>query len=39
LLNCDCQEAKISRRALFNAHAPTMQVFGRDGTGEFENVK
>jgi carboxyl-terminal processing protease len=24
---------------LFNARAPTMQVFGRDGTGEFENVK
>jgi carboxyl-terminal processing protease len=24
---------------LFNPRAPTMQVFGRDGTGEFENVK
>jgi carboxyl-terminal processing protease len=24
---------------LFNARAPTMQVFGRDRTGEFENVK
>ena len=24
---------------LFNTRAPTMQVFGRSGTGEFENVK
>ena len=24
---------------LFNVRAPTMQVFGRDRTGEFENVK
>ena len=24
---------------LFNTRAPTMQVFGRDGAGEFENVK